>query len=161
MTLQAKWEHGFSKAHLRHNALGALEIWFQDSSHPWAKAEFDDVGIFIQPSDTVNNWTKQVIAEAREEQRRWENLLANLQLLKDEWIKDPIWDIEDTEGFEEFHDALLAWRQRNEVDAYRTRTQRLRNKSLALGVPGAAGLVNYIETLEARILELESWRKTL
>jgi hypothetical protein len=33
-----------------------------------------------------------------------------IQKLKDSWIHDPCWDIEDTEGFEEHHDELLAWR---------------------------------------------------
>ncbi|PZO26181.1 MAG: hypothetical protein DCE86_14885, partial [Flavobacteriaceae bacterium] len=30
--------------------------------------------------------------------------------LKKQWLYDPIWDIEETEGFEEFRDELLAWR---------------------------------------------------
>jgi hypothetical protein len=33
-----------------------------------------------------------------------------IQALKDNWIKDPCWDIEDTEGFEEHKDALRAYR---------------------------------------------------
>lgn len=33
-----------------------------------------------------------------------------IQALKDGWVKDPCWDIEKTEGFEEHHDELLAWR---------------------------------------------------
>lgn len=34
-----------------------------------------------------------------------------IQALKDGWTKDPCWDIEDTEGFEDHHDELLAWRE--------------------------------------------------
>lgn len=38
-----------------------------------------------------------------------------IQALKDNWIKDPCWDIEDTEGFEAHHDELLKWREDLEV----------------------------------------------
>lgn len=33
-----------------------------------------------------------------------------IQALKDNWVQDPCWDIETTDGFEEHHDELLAWR---------------------------------------------------
>ena len=33
-----------------------------------------------------------------------------IQALKDNWVKDPCWDIEETDGFEDHHDELLAWR---------------------------------------------------
>lgn len=38
--------------------------------------------------------------------------------LKDQWQKDPIWDIEDTEGFEEYKEELLEWRleQEKQID---------------------------------------------
>lgn len=31
--------------------------------------------------------------------------------LKQNWIKDPHWDIEDTDGFQEHREELLAWRK--------------------------------------------------
>lgn len=34
--------------------------------------------------------------------------------LKANWISDPCWDIEDSEGFEEFHDELLQFRLQHE-----------------------------------------------
>jgi hypothetical protein len=34
-----------------------------------------------------------------------------VEALKRIWIKDPCWDIEDTGGFEAYHDELLAWRK--------------------------------------------------
>jgi hypothetical protein len=37
-----------------------------------------------------------------------------LQLLKNNWLQDGSWDIENTEGFEAHHDQLLAWRQEQE-----------------------------------------------
>lgn len=33
-----------------------------------------------------------------------------IEALKINWSKDPCWDIEDTEGFEDHHGELLAWR---------------------------------------------------
>jgi len=35
----------------------------------------------------------------------------DIKLLKENWIKDPCWDIEDTEGFEQYHCTLLAYRR--------------------------------------------------
>ena len=32
-----------------------------------------------------------------------------VEALKADWLKDPIWDIEDTEGFEDHHDELKAF----------------------------------------------------
>lgn len=34
-----------------------------------------------------------------------------VQALKDSWSKDPCWDIEDTEGFEDHYEELLAYRK--------------------------------------------------
>ena len=39
-----------------------------------------------------------------------------IEKLKNSWKHDPIWDIEDTEGFEEYYDELLAWRQEYEAE---------------------------------------------
>lgn len=37
-----------------------------------------------------------------------------LTILKNSWLKDPVWDIETTEGFEEHKDELLAFRKEKE-----------------------------------------------
>lgn len=34
-----------------------------------------------------------------------------IEALKEGWKRDPIWDIEDTEGFEQHREELLAWRR--------------------------------------------------
>jgi len=39
-----------------------------------------------------------------------------LNQLKESWKRDPIWDIEDTCGFEEHHDELLEWRRQYEAE---------------------------------------------
>lgn len=38
-----------------------------------------------------------------------------IQALKDNWVKDPCWDIENTDGFEEYREELLAWRKDLEI----------------------------------------------
>lgn len=41
---------------------------------------------------------------------------ADLETLKAQWLQDPAWDIEDTEGFEAFRDELREFHVRmNEV----------------------------------------------
>ena len=45
-----------------------------------------------------------------------EDKRKQLESLMESWKQDPCWDIEDTEGFEEFHDFLLAWRHAYEVE---------------------------------------------
>ncbi|QIC46214.1 hypothetical protein GAG94_03185 [Lysinibacillus sphaericus] len=37
-----------------------------------------------------------------------------LEKLKSDWLADPIWDIEETEGFEEHKEELLAFRLKQE-----------------------------------------------
>jgi hypothetical protein len=39
-----------------------------------------------------------------------------IERLKASWGKDPAWDIEDTEGFEEHHDELLAFRKKKDEE---------------------------------------------
>lgn len=39
-----------------------------------------------------------------------------IQALKDNWVKDPCWDIETEEGFEEYAEELLAFRLQKEAE---------------------------------------------
>jgi hypothetical protein len=41
----------------------------------------------------------------------------DVERLKTGWSKDPCWDVEETEGFEEFKEELLAWRKEQEAIA--------------------------------------------
>ena len=81
---------------------------------------------------------------------------AEIEALKFSWKVDPSWDIEDTEGFEDHHDELLNYR--NEIESLRERREmeRLFGKASHLGVPGNIAIVQYIEGMEHRIMELES-----
>lgn len=44
--------------------------------------------------------------------------VEEVDALKLNWIKDPCWDIEETEGFEEYREELLAFRQKIEKEAH-------------------------------------------
>ena len=39
-----------------------------------------------------------------------------IQKLKEDWMRDPCWDIEKSNGFEEYKEELLAWRNEYEAD---------------------------------------------
>lgn len=56
-----------------------------------------------------------------------------IQSLKDGWRKDPCWDIEDTEGFEEHYDELLAYRRQVEFEAEKIRKDQIMRRRNAVG----------------------------
>jgi len=41
---------------------------------------------------------------------------VQVEELKQQWKRDPCWDIEDTEGFEAYHDELLAFSEQHEAE---------------------------------------------
>lgn len=47
-----------------------------------------------------------------------------IEALKSNWIKDPCWDIEDTEGFEDHKEELLAYRLQIEADIQEEAVER-------------------------------------
>jgi hypothetical protein len=75
--------------------------------------------------------------------------------LKETWLGDPCWDIENTEGFEAYRDELIAYR--NECEAVWDRTEKNRQKAKMdlLGIPGNTFFLAYLETLEYQIAELQ------
>ena len=54
---------------------------------------------------------------------------TTLEALQDSWKADPIWDIEDTEGFEAYRDELLAWRKSYELECDLQHKRRERERS--------------------------------
>ena len=77
-----------------------------------------------------------------------------LDALKVNWLADPCWDIEDTEGFEEHKTELLAWRivyQRRQSDMEQGRLE-----GLCVKYDINMSLLKYIEELEHRIEKLEN-----
>lgn len=69
--------------------------------------------------------------------------------LKAGWRRDPIWDIEDTEGFEEYKTELLQYRLDTEREWVETENARIEKKATELQC--SADLVKYIELLEYKI----------
>jgi len=47
-----------------------------------------------------------------------------VELLKSQWGRDAIWDIEDTEGFEDYRNELLIYRFKKEAEWKEKREQR-------------------------------------
>jgi len=66
-----------------------------------------------------------------------------------------LWDIERTEGFEEYYDELFAYRNEIEEEETKKWNARLLQRSIELGVEGNIKLVEYIEYLKRRIEMLE------
>ena len=77
-----------------------------------------------------------------------------LEKLKLDWLEEPNWPIEDTEGFEEFRDELLAFRRKNEI---RTNQHNQRLVCLAEELETTnLKLIRYLAKLEYRLAKLES-----
>lgn len=75
--------------------------------------------------------------------------------LKASWLNDPIWDLEETEGFEEHADELRAFAEAHRIQREKDYQDRITAKAIALGCPGNFELAAYIDTLEGRITRLE------
>ena len=57
--------------------------------------------------------------------RRRRRMPEEIEDLKGQWVKDPCWDIEDSEGFEAHYDELHAWRLafEQEQEEYKTKVE--------------------------------------
>lgn len=78
-----------------------------------------------------------------------------VESLKENWLKDPCWNIENTEGFEEFYDELRLFRLKQEIrwkNEYRLKCIR---KSVDLGFFPNEQIGEYIINLENRLKNLE------
>jgi len=74
-----------------------------------------------------------------------------LEQLKKEWLKDPCWDIYDTEGFEEYKDELKAY-QKDIDDKYEAQRQKERDIESSEAVQlGVHGLYRIIKDLHLKI----------
>jgi len=76
---------------------------------------------------------------------------ADIQELKRQWMEDPNWDIEDTEGFEEYKEELHKFRIQKEKEWERERKCFLIDKSVEYGIPGNLELTQRLLTMEDRI----------
>jgi hypothetical protein len=69
--------------------------------------------------------------------------------LKANWKSDPIWDIEDTEGFEDHKVELKAYRLEMGTSWAKQNEERLQKRAAELEC--SVRLVEYIEILEYRL----------
>lgn len=58
----------------------------------------------------------------------------DVEKLKQDWLNDPCWDIEHTEGFEAFHDELLEYRKGKEAEWEERRYRKIQARALEMGV---------------------------
>ncbi|NPA64479.1 MAG: hypothetical protein GXO16_05850 [Epsilonproteobacteria bacterium] len=79
----------------------------------------------------------------------------DVERLKSEWECDPIWDLEDTEGFEEYREELLAFRLQKEKEWRKERERRFLRYAKDLGLSKNLELARYLEALERKIETLE------
>lgn len=75
--------------------------------------------------------------------------------LKNNWFRDPCWDIEDTAGCESYRAELLAYRLACEAAWEHSRLAAMTRKADDLGCPGNVVLARYIDRLEDKIRGLE------
>jgi len=61
-----------------------------------------------------------------------------IQALKQSWLEDPWWDIEDTEGFEAHREILAEFRQNQEAKWAKARQDHLLMVAERIGHPGDA-----------------------
>ncbi len=76
---------------------------------------------------------------------------AEIAELKQHWLQDPCWDIEDTEGFEAHRDELLNFRLLHRAMREEIELSRKTRRSSELAIPGNIALLDYLESLEERI----------
>jgi len=87
---------------------------------------------------------------------------SEVKALKDNWFHDPIWDIEETEGFEDYKDELKAYRLEQESKWRAMEYNRLFNRARDLGIDQLGDrdnevdlrLMRYLEGLERQVTEL-------
>lgn len=77
-----------------------------------------------------------------------------VEKLKADWRYDPIWEIEDTEGFEEHREELIAYRKEMEALWDKQHKEKLEKLANKMGIPGNYVLTAYIDSLEYRIESL-------
>ena len=77
-----------------------------------------------------------------------------IEKLKMEWRRDPIWDIEDTEGFEDHIDELRAYRLQTEKEWADQGQKDLEEFAAKIGTDNLQ-LAKYVRDLEYRVLKIE------
>lgn len=71
--------------------------------------------------------------------------------LKENWKKDPCYDIYDSEGFEEYKNELIEFQKQHELEEEKIYQKKLRDKADSLGISGNLQLAQYIFNLEIQL----------
>lgn len=74
--------------------------------------------------------------------------------LKQEWIRDPCWDIEDTEGFEDHYSELHEYSLKYKAGVYQRKRDAVVERARELCIEDL-NTVEYIMDLESRVERLE------
>jgi hypothetical protein len=69
----------------------------------------------------------------------------DVERLKTSWAKDPHWDIEDTEGYEEYRDELAAFAAEKRAEWTAAQQAKLVKLADTLGIPGNVQAAQYYQ----------------
>lgn len=78
-----------------------------------------------------------------------------IEKLKVDWVFDPCWDIEDTEGFEEHREELLQFRKEMEIEWEKQRKMRENKIDEEAEKLGVKGLYRKILQLQEELHRIE------
>jgi hypothetical protein len=76
--------------------------------------------------------------------------------LKQQWLRDPAFQLEGSEGYEAYFDELLEFSKNAEAENAKRHRERMQSRSEMLGIPGNIALIQYIENLEYTIQSIQS-----
>lgn len=78
---------------------------------------------------------------------------SEIERLKEEWSRDPTWDIEDTPGYEEHREELAAWSEAKHEEWERKRIEKFLADANRIGCAENPQLAEYVFDLERRLTE--------
>ena len=87
----------------------------------------------------------------------------DLDKLKDIWLKDPCWDIEDTEGFEKYRTHLRLFRIKHEQIWANQYAEKVKAKadSLNVSINASDRIINYERSLQELNVDQELIAETV
>jgi len=76
-----------------------------------------------------------------------------VEALKASWLSDPMWEVWNEPGFEEYQDELLAWAEMREYEWEEKYKARINKRAGELG--SNFQMVVYIESLEYKLKSMQ------
>jgi hypothetical protein len=71
-----------------------------------------------------------------------------IEALKENWKRDPVWDIEDTKGFEEHREELIAYRKELEIEYQRNEEERIARRARIVEIDTGVALSGAAQAIE-------------